>query len=79
MLALDVEADAWGKTRVRGRDASGAPVSETSPKSWNVGFAPAVEYNWSDRSGAIFGVWVVPKGHNTSSSVTPAIAIQRFF
>jgi hypothetical protein len=79
VLAFDVEADAWGKTRVRGHDALGSPVSETSPKSWNVGFAPAVEYNWSDRSGAIFGVWVVPKGHNTASSVTPAIAIQRFF
>jgi hypothetical protein len=79
VLAFDVEADAWGRTRVGGRDALGARVSETSPKSWNVGFAPAVEYNWSDRSGAIFGVWVVPKGHNTASSVTPAIAIQRFF
>jgi hypothetical protein len=79
VLAFDVEADAWGKTRVRGRDALGAQVSETSPKSWNVGFAPAVEYNWSGRSGAIFGVWIVPKGHNTASSVTPAIAIQRFF
>jgi hypothetical protein len=79
VLAFDVEADAWGKTTVRGRNALGTPVSETSPKSWNVGFAPAVEYNWSDRSGAIFGVWIVPKGHNTASSVTPAIAIQRFF
>jgi hypothetical protein len=79
VLAFDVEADAWGKTRVRGRDALGVPVSETSLRSWNVGFAPAVEYNWSDRSGAIFGVWVVPRGHNTASSVTPAIAIQRFF
>jgi hypothetical protein len=79
VLAFDVEADAWSKTRVRGRDVLGARVSKTSPKSWNVGFAPAVEYNWSDRAGAIFGVWVVPKGHNTQSSVTPAIAVQRFF
>jgi len=79
VLAFDVEADAWGRTRVRGRDALGATVRETSPKSWNVGFAPAVEYNWSDRAGAIFGVWVVPKGHNTQSSITPAIAVQRFF
>jgi len=79
VLAFDIEADAWGRTRVRGRDALGATVRETSPKSWNVGFAPAVEYNWSDRSGAIFGVWVVPKGHNTQSSITPAIAVQRFF
>jgi hypothetical protein len=54
-------------------------VKQTFPKSWNVGFAPAVEYNWSDRSGVILGVWIVPKGHNTQSSVTPAIAIQRFW
>ena len=79
VLAFDVEADAWGKTKVRGRDASGALVSETSPKSWNIGFAPAIEYNWSDRAGAIFGVWIIPKGHNTQSTVIPAIAIQRFW
>ena len=79
VLAFDVEADAWGKTKVRGRDASGALVSETSPKSWNIGFAPAVEYNWSDRAGVIMGVWIIPKGHNTSSTVIPAIAIQRFW
>ena len=79
VLAFDIEADAWGRTKVRGRDALGATVRETSPKSWNVGFAPAVEYNWSDRAGVIVGVWVVPKGHNTQSSVTPAIAVQRFW
>jgi len=78
VLALDIERDQWGKTKVKGRNASGAPIDQTSPKSWNVGFAPAVEYNWSDRAGAIVGVWIVPKGHNTRSSVTPAIAIQRF-
>jgi hypothetical protein len=79
VLAFDVEADAWGRTKVKGRDADGMPVSETSPKSWNVGFAPAVEYNWSDRAGIIAGVWIIPKGHNTPSTVIPAIAIQRFW
>jgi len=79
VLAFDVEADFWGRTKVRGRDASGALVSETSPKSWNIGFAPAVEYNWSDRAGIIAGVWIIPKGHNTASTVIPAIAIQRFW
>jgi len=78
VLALDIERDQWGKTKVKGRNASGAPIDQTSPRSWSVGFAPAVEYNWSDRAGAIVGVWIVPKGHNTRSSVTPAIAIQRF-
>jgi len=79
VLAFDVEGDHWDKTRVVGRDVSGAPVDQTSPVSWNVGFEPAVEYNWSARAGAILGVWIVPKGHNTQSSVTPAIAIQRFW
>ena len=79
VLALDVERDQWGKTAVDGRDANGLPVKQTSPRSWNIGFAPAVEYNWSDRAGIIAGMWIVPKGHNTRSSVTPAIAIQRFW
>lgn len=79
VLAFDIEGDHWGKTKVTGRDGSGAVVNSTSPKSWNIGFAPAVEYNWSDRAGVIVGVWIVPKGHNTQSSVTPAVAIQRFW
>lgn len=79
VLALDIERDQWGKARLVGRDADGLRLDETFHRSWNVGFAPAIEYNWSDRAGAIFGLWIVPKGHNTSSSVTPAIAIQRFW
>ena len=78
VLAFDIERDQWGETRISGRDGSGL-VSRTSAKSWNIGFAPAVEYNWSDRGGVIVGVWIVPKGHNTQSSVTPAVAIQRFW
>jgi hypothetical protein len=80
VLAFDVERDQWGRTNVGGRDTPDGPlIRRTAPKSWNIGFAPAVEYNWSARAGAIFGVWIVPKGHNAQSSVTPAIAIQRFW
>jgi hypothetical protein len=80
VLAVDVEADFWGKTRIEGRDTPDGPlVKRTRPRSWNVGFSPAVEYNWSDRAGVIFGVWIVPKGHNSAASVTPAIAVQRFW
>jgi hypothetical protein len=78
VLAFDIERDQWGRTKVSGRDGD-VPVKRSSPRSWNVGFAPAVEYNWSDRGGVIVGVWIVPKVHNTQSSVTPAIAIQRFW
>jgi len=79
VLAFDIERDQWDRTVVSGRDGSGAVVRQVSAKSWNIGFAPAVEYNWSDRAGVIVGVWIVPKGHNAQSSVTPAIAIQRFW
>lgn len=80
VLAFDVEYDRWGKTKVVGRDGpGGAPVDRISPVSWDTGFAPAVEYNWSPTTGALFGLWIVPKGHNSSPSVTPAIAISRFW
>jgi hypothetical protein len=79
VLALDVIHESAARTRLEGRYPTGPLVTQTFPSSRATGFAPAVEYNWSDRAGILLGVWVTPKGHNTRSSVTPAIAIQRFW
>jgi hypothetical protein len=80
VLAFDVEADFAGRARTVGQEASGGPlVSSSSPASRDVGFAPAVEYNWSPSTGALLGVWIIPKGHNSPPSVTPAIAISKFW
>jgi hypothetical protein len=80
VLAFDVSRESTTKGKLRGSYSGGGPlVDETFPSTHYVSFAPAVEYNWSDRTGAIFGVWVIPKGHNVPSSVTPAIAISRFW
>jgi hypothetical protein len=79
VLAFDVEADFAGRTKVAGRDAAGRPVRTSSLASRDVGFAPAVEYNWSPSAGALIGVWIIPKGHNGPASVTPAIAISKFW
>jgi hypothetical protein len=80
VLAFDIERDQWAKTTIVGHDTPDGPlVRQVTPASWDIGFAPAVEYNWSDRAGVIAGIWIVPKGHHTQSSVTPAIAIQRFW
>jgi len=79
VLAFDVEADFVGRTKIIGRDGEGAQVQATSAASRDVGFAPAVEYNWSPSAGALLGVWVIPKGHNTPASITPAIAISKFW
>ena len=80
VLAFDVEADFAGHTKVDGVEtSSGSIVHSRSRASRDVGFAPAVEYNWSPSAGALLGVWIIPKGHNAPSSVTPAIAISKFW
>jgi hypothetical protein len=68
-----------GKTKLEGRYPGGPLVNETFPASHNTGFAPAIEYNWSDRSGILLGVWITPKGHNSQSSIVPALAYSRFW
>lgn len=79
VLALDVIRESTARTKVEGRSPDGAVIERTSPSAWDVGFAPAVEYNWNDATGVLLGVWVTRKGRNTSASVTPAIAISRFW
>ena len=80
VLAFDVEGDFAGHTKVEGQEMGGGPLVRTrSPASRDVGFAPAVEYNWSPSAGALLGVWIIPKGHNSPASVTPAIAISKFW
>src|SRR5947209_18521849 len=80
VLAFDVEADFAGHTIVEGQEMGGGRVVRTrSPASRDVGFAPAVEYNWSPSAGALLGVWIIPKGRNSTASVTPAIAVSRFW
>jgi len=80
VLAFDVIRESSSRTGLRGRYGGGGPlVKQQFPSSRSIGFAPAIEYNWSDRTGILLGVWVSPKGHNTRTSVTPAIAISRFW
>lgn len=54
---------------------NGKTVRLESGSSWEFGFAPAVEYNMSSKLGVIFGVSVMAPGHNTSTTVAPAVAI----
>jgi hypothetical protein len=79
VLALDVIRTSTTKTKLDGCYADGSIVNQAFPATRSVGLAPAVEYNWSDRSGVLLGVWVSPKGHNTRRSVTPALAYSRFW
>jgi hypothetical protein len=55
------------------------PYASASGASWSLGFAPAVEYNFSSRIGVLFGVRIIRIGSNTSSTITPALAINMVF
>ena len=82
VLALDATYRYTANTRVVGNNTSG-PSSAQNPNSVLVnlgtaetsGFAPAVEYSWKSTIGVIVGTRVIPGGHNTPMTITPAIAI----
>jgi hypothetical protein len=79
VLAMDLTWRRTAGTRLRGYDAYGTPapipVRQRSRGSVALGFAPAVEYNFSARLGVLFGVRVITGGHNTPTTITPAVAL----
>lgn len=61
--------------RLRGVDASETSVDTNGKNSATTFLAPAVEYNFSGRVGAIAGVEFSIAGRNTASYVAPQIAL----
>lgn len=80
VLALDVVYQYNASTQVR-PSLPGSPgtLQADSGSSYSLGFAPAIEYNWSARAGVLLGVRVISIGRNTTTSVTPAIAINLIY
>lgn len=74
VLALDVIYNHGNEAVARGAQ-NGRPVILKSGTSDSLGFAPAIEFSWTPNIGVLGGVRVIPKGHNTPASITPAIAI----
>jgi Putative MetA-pathway of phenol degradation len=84
VLALDVVYQHNDSTRLTGTVApmgapAGAQIEHESGSSYSLGFAPAIEYNWSPRMGALLGVRIIEIGRNTTATVTPAIALNMVF
>lgn len=81
VLALDVVYQHNGSTRVSGTVVGAGPpgFQSSSGASYSIGFAPAIEYNWTARVGAILGVRIIEIGRNTAATVTPAIALNMVF
>jgi hypothetical protein len=86
VLALDVVYQHNANTTVVGNyatDESGGThsyaIQENSGTGRSLGFAPAVEYNWSPKIGVIVGARLIPIGNNTGVSVTPVAALNMVF
>jgi hypothetical protein len=84
VLALDLIYQHDDASSVRGTMPN-APAAEPtdialhSPAGWKFGVAPAIEYNWTSRVGAIVGARWFAAGRNASASVTPVAAINMVF
>lgn len=70
VIASDLVYSHSDNTWVRG---GGAQANSGESQSWAL--APGVEYNWTANAGILFAVRTYPWGKNTSSSITPVIAI----
>jgi hypothetical protein len=93
VLALDVVYQHNDSTRVSGTmqisgtpgSAAGSPpqipsvFASASGSSYSIGFAPAIEYNFSGAVGVLLGVRIINIGRNTSSTITPALALNMVF
>lgn len=78
VLALDATYRHTLNTTVRGVDLllpAHPPLRLDSGSSDSFAFAPGLEYNWSSRWGVLFALRIIPASHNTTPSLTPALAI----
>ena len=74
VLALDAAYGWNGDTRVEG-----ANVHLRTGWSESLALAPAVEYNMSSRVGVLLGVRFIDIGHNTTNSISPALAVNMVY
>jgi len=89
VLALDVIYQHSDSTRVSGSLSGGSARSAAGPaasvyqsatgSSSSLGFAPAIEYNFSSTVGVLLGVRIIEVGCNTVATITPAIALNMVF
>jgi hypothetical protein len=80
VLALDVVYQYNDSTQLTGTlQPAGTAIEHESGSSWSLGFAPAIEYNWNSRIGALLGVRIIEIGRSTTATVTPAIALNMVF
>lgn len=79
VLAMDVLYRHDTATKVSGAGADGRLVQLRADAHDGLAVAPAVEYNFSSRIGALVGLRVIPPMDGHRSSVTPAVALNMVY
>jgi hypothetical protein len=77
VLALDATYRHTNNTRIAGNNPTQSPpnIQLNTGSSDAIGFAPALEYNWKPTIGVLVGTRIIALGHNTPTTITPAVAI----
>jgi hypothetical protein len=79
VFALDVVYTANNRTKFHGhagRNADGTLASVGSPYSDNLSLAPAIEYNWNENLGVLWGVQFSVYGRNSSVFATGQFSVE---
>ncbi|CAI3928123.1 unnamed protein product [Commensalibacter communis] len=70
----------WARgTRIRGTDKNAVYNRNITGASHDIQIAPAIEYNWTPKIGAIVGTALTINGHNTNDFIQPQFAIMMLF
>lgn len=83
VLATDLVYEKEHGAQVRGTvpasNNSRAVIDHDLASSWRISVAPAVEYNWSESGGIIFGALLSLRGRNSAAIVSPQVAVNLVF
>ncbi len=81
VLACDIDILYRNKVTASGFQGtlpSGAPAPLGKPKSFQLSFAPALEYNFNANVGLLGGIWVSAAGRNSARFLSGVIALNYF-
>lgn len=71
-LALDIESDLFFPTKFKGCTIDPVGINAIS---YQLSFAPAIEYNYSHNLGVILGVWFTAIGRNSTAFINGVLAM----
>ncbi|PIS02865.1 MAG: hypothetical protein COT85_02195 [Chlamydiae bacterium CG10_big_fil_rev_8_21_14_0_10_42_34] len=74
VLAMDLIGAWFGETRFKGETF----VSNTAPPGAQFSIAPAIEYNWNENVGIVFGPWFTISGRNALQFRSGVIAFNYY-